>query len=259
MTKVLITVKTYPNPSVSYKELVCTAGITEDYNWVRLYPINYRYLERQKQYKKYQWIDVDFKPRKEDNRLESREPILSTLKIVSGPIPTTNKWELRNTIIDNVQVYTLLELKKLNDIEKRSLGIVKPSEVFDVKVTKDKTTWKPEHEALLRQLTLFGDPIYPLAKIPYKFQYVFKCHDSKNVHNAMITDWELGALFLKEVKRLGSEERAAESVKNKYLNVLCDDKNDFKFFMGTTRRFNAWIVLGVYYPPKKQPNQETMF
>ncbi len=42
-TKVLITVMTYPHPSESHQELVCTAGITESGEWVRLYPIDYRY------------------------------------------------------------------------------------------------------------------------------------------------------------------------------------------------------------------------
>lgn len=32
----------------------------------------------------------------------------------------------------------------------------------------------------------------------------------------MIEDWELGVLFLKEVDRLGSQEQAAESVRNKF-------------------------------------------
>lgn len=37
--KVLITVKTYPIPSDTYDELVCTAGVTELGDFVRLYPL----------------------------------------------------------------------------------------------------------------------------------------------------------------------------------------------------------------------------
>jgi hypothetical protein len=40
-TKVLILVMTYPHPSKKYTEIICTAGITEDMEWVRLYPIDY--------------------------------------------------------------------------------------------------------------------------------------------------------------------------------------------------------------------------
>ena len=56
--KLLITVKTYPIPSKKYDELVCTAGVTETGDFIRLYPINFRDLPFSKQYKKYQWIDV---------------------------------------------------------------------------------------------------------------------------------------------------------------------------------------------------------
>ena len=39
LIKILITVTTYPLPSRSYDELVCTAGITEDGKWIRIYPV----------------------------------------------------------------------------------------------------------------------------------------------------------------------------------------------------------------------------
>ena len=58
-TRVLITVKTYPTISKKYDELVCTAGFTEDGNWIRLYPIPFRTLDYVNQYKKYDWVEVD--------------------------------------------------------------------------------------------------------------------------------------------------------------------------------------------------------
>jgi len=39
LTKVLIAVTTYPLPSRSYDELVCTAGLLEDGTWIRIFPI----------------------------------------------------------------------------------------------------------------------------------------------------------------------------------------------------------------------------
>jgi hypothetical protein len=50
-TKILITVMTYPHPSRSYSELVCTAGITENLEWVRLYPVDYRYRPKDQQFR----------------------------------------------------------------------------------------------------------------------------------------------------------------------------------------------------------------
>ncbi len=50
--RVLITVKTYPIPSSKYDELVCTAGVTETGDFVRLYPINFRDLPYYQKFKK---------------------------------------------------------------------------------------------------------------------------------------------------------------------------------------------------------------
>ncbi|MGB3768417.1 MAG: hypothetical protein WA947_17805 [Phormidesmis sp.] len=77
-TKVLITVMTYPYPSRGYQELVCTAGITENNEWVRLYPVDYRYRSEDQQFRKYQWVEVGLLPRGagNDRRKESRKPNL---------------------------------------------------------------------------------------------------------------------------------------------------------------------------------------
>ncbi len=47
--RILVTVKTYPTPAAKYTETVCTAGITEDGEWIRIYPIRYRMLDHDKQ------------------------------------------------------------------------------------------------------------------------------------------------------------------------------------------------------------------
>jgi len=57
--KILITIKTYPIPSKKYDELVCTAGVTESGDFIRLYPINFRELDYARQYRKYQWMEVE--------------------------------------------------------------------------------------------------------------------------------------------------------------------------------------------------------
>jgi len=39
--EILILVKTYPIPSKNYLETVCTAGVTDIGEWIRLYPVSY--------------------------------------------------------------------------------------------------------------------------------------------------------------------------------------------------------------------------
>ena len=89
--KVLITVKTYPIPSSRYEELVCTAGVTETGDFIRLYPINFRELPFDQQYKKYQWIEImATKHEGRDARKESYRPDCDTLKIIGKPILSSN-------------------------------------------------------------------------------------------------------------------------------------------------------------------------
>jgi hypothetical protein len=250
---VLITVMTYPHPSQRHQELVCTAGITDTGDWVRLYPIDYRYRPNHQQFKKYQWIEIDLAPRGagNDQRKESRQPDLNSIKILGGPLSTRDGWAARRAVIDPLPQNTRLELEALYEVDRTSLGIVRPVEVVDLTIEEADRDWKSEWQATLAQFNLFHGQPKRLVKLPYKFSYIFRCADTgKRPHAAMIEDWELGVLFLKEVERLGSEEAAAASVRNKYFEELCGQNKDTRFFMGTVFPYNTWVVIGVYWPPK---------
>lgn len=51
--RIFIVVKTYPTPSQRDVETSCTAGITDDGSFIRLYPIPFRLLEEDKKFKRY--------------------------------------------------------------------------------------------------------------------------------------------------------------------------------------------------------------
>jgi len=252
-SRILITVMTYPNPSKKYYETVCTAGITETGQWVRLYPIDYRYQPKGRRFQKYQWIEVDLEQHGagNDTRVESRRPHLETLSFIGDPISPKNGWKERRRFIDSMPTNTLMELKSAYDNEKISLGIIKPSKILDIDIIEDDDDWDEAKKAIYDQILLFEKPLKPLRKIPYKFYYIFECLDSSEPHHSLIIDWELGNLFLKESERLGSDKAAAESVKNKFLYEMCHPDRDTSFFMGTNFPWNNWMVLGVFWPPKQ--------
>ncbi len=129
--KVLITVVTYPLPSRSYDELVCTAGVLENGTWIRIYPVRFKFLTGAKdkggfeQYK-YSWIELDVEKRTDDFRPESHSPInydFSDLKVL-GSIDTRDNWSHRKPYCINNH-YT--DLAKLIQDSKapsnKSLGI----------------------------------------------------------------------------------------------------------------------------------------
>jgi hypothetical protein len=95
--KVLITVKTYPTVSTKYSELVCTAGFREDGSMIRLYPIPFRDLPYESQYKKYEWIEVDAERNPNDFRPESYRP-RGSIRVV-GNVPPGKAWDARRAIV----------------------------------------------------------------------------------------------------------------------------------------------------------------
>lgn len=251
-TRVLITVMTYPHPSREHRELICTAVVTETGEWVRLYPIDYRYRPSHQRFHKYQWIEIELAQRGSgnDNRKESRKPKLGSIRILGEPLSTKNNWQARREVIDQLPVHTVNELKALYEEDQTSLGVVRPARVLDLKIEEAEREWKPEWQNVLQQLRLFGPQPKPLKKLPFKFSYVFECEDSTRPHSAMIEDWELGVLYLKEVDRLGDERKAAESVRDKFLNEVCAPDRDTRFFMGTVFPYNTWVVVGLFWPPR---------
>jgi hypothetical protein len=253
-TKVLITVMTYPHPSEAHQELVCTAGITEQNEWVRLYPIDYRYRPKNQQFHKYQWIEIGLASHASGNdaRSESRKPDLESIRLLGEPLSVKNNWQARREIVDRMPHRTRLELEALYDSHKISLGIVRPSEVVDLKVEKVEKNWKPQWQATLNQFTLFSGPPKNLEKLPFKFSYVFRCPDSGNkLHSAMIEDWELGVLYRKEFERFGDEDAAVRSIRTKFFDELCHTSRDTRFFMGTVFPYNSWVVIGVFWPQRE--------
>ncbi|MDR2127528.1 MAG: hypothetical protein LBP52_00440 [Burkholderiaceae bacterium] len=56
--RILILAKTYPSPSAKHVETSCVAGINKDGVMRRLYPVPFRMIEQDQQFKKWQWIEV---------------------------------------------------------------------------------------------------------------------------------------------------------------------------------------------------------
>jgi len=100
---VLITVMTYPHPSRGYQELVCTAGITRSLEWVRLYPVDYRYRAQHQQFHKYQWINAGLAGRGagNGNRAESRRPDLDSIRVPGRPLSVNDGWRERRERASN--------------------------------------------------------------------------------------------------------------------------------------------------------------
>jgi len=250
--KLLVTVKTYPTLSTRHRETVCTAGVTEDGDSVRLYPIDYRYRPHHEQYSKYQWIQVEAMKNPKDTRPESYKLVpRSNIQILGEPLGTDNNWAKRKKYVLAKGTHTMCELRGLRRTEK-SLGIVRPKQITGFTIKLIERSWKDKFKAAFQQLDMFGRKQKSLDKIPYKFSYSFTCEepDCKG-HNMMIEDWEVGELYRKMVQKYEGDEQAATlAVRERFLNQVCAPTRDPYFFVGTIFIYGTWVILGVFWPKR---------
>jgi hypothetical protein len=257
--KVLVTVKTYPLPSASYDELVCTAGVREDGSFVRLYPINFRDLPYRQQYRKYQWVEVMAQRHTRDPRKESYRPDSATLRNLGEPIlPKNGDWSERAKYVLARKAQSMEDLYEQQERDHTSLGIFKPRQVRDLVITDDAPDWPPGFKAKLMQARLWDErrkTKEPPRKVPFKFHYRFECDDPrcKRNHRMMIEDWEVGALYWRLVDKGATPGDAAAKVKAKFLDDLCGPGRDTHFFVGTVLAHGTWVVIGVWHPKIAAP------
>jgi hypothetical protein len=67
----------------------------------------------------------------------------------------------------------------------------------------------------------------------------------------MNEDWEVGQLFRSMRDKYKDEKIACEKVRQKLLNQMCGSTIDTHFFVGTVLQHNTWIVVGCFWPKKK--------
>jgi len=248
--RVLVTVKTYPTPASKGAEVSCTAGITDDGKWIRLFPIPFRFMGGDRQFDKYQWIEVAAK-KSSDPRKESFEVDIDTLKILGEPLPRKDAWKARKEIILTLQAQSLCYLQKTRKQTGDTLGIFKPKTIHKFIIEPDTPDWTPEERAKLTQYSLYDKrPLKPLEKIPYIFSYRFTCNDSLcKGHKLICIDWELGQSYRAWKRKY--KDRWEWAIVNRYETDMVLNY-DTHFFVGTMHGHpGSWIIIGLFYPPQE--------
>lgn len=250
--RALIVVRTYPVPAKSGVEVSCTAAITDKGEWLRLFPVPWRLLDEDQQFRKYQWVDVTVTKASGDPRPESYKLKPDGIKIVSNRIGTADGWQERKDLIFPLRAHCLCCLIRQRDLYGYpTLGLFRPKSITRLLIKEqDDPSWTPRQLAALRQGHLFTDgPTQELEKIPLVFRYEFQCDDDAcKGHTMICTDWEMGESYRKWKASYG--DNWEEKFRQKY-EVEMIQKNDTHFYVGTIHGHpHVWIIVGLFYPPR---------
>jgi hypothetical protein len=247
--KALIVVRTYPTPAKSGVEVSCTAAITDDGKWLRLFPVPWRYLPEDQRFGKFNWVEVTV-TKASDPRPESYRLKPDGIKILSF-VPAGKDWQTRKGIVLPLHSHCLCCLTKQRDANKYpTLGIFKPKSIERLLITKEPPSWTDSQLGILRQGHLFAQkPKRELEKVPFSFRYEFRCdHEECPGHKLMCTDWEMGEAWRQwSIKYGGTWE---EKFRQRFEREMIE-KFDTHFFVGTIHQHpGTWIIVGLFYPPR---------
>lgn len=250
--RVLITVKAAPNPSEKHGETVCVAGLRLDpgaEGWVRLYPINFRFIESDHAFRKYDVVSLHAVPASEGRR-ESWRPRIDSLRRETH----LDDWRRRMPHLGPFAHDTMCEL---NDGAKggRSLGLVKAQAVSRLEVVPHPG-WSAEEQRkidnYINQPELFdaGKPKTALQAPRFRATYHWRCPATAcKGHAQGLLDWEFTAFQ----RRLPADnEMAIQTIRQKWFAQMCSPDRDVYFYVGNqAKRHQTFSILGVVYPRRR--------
>lgn len=260
--RILILCKTYPSPSEKHVETSCVAGLEEGGALIRLFPVPFRLIRDDQQFRKWQWITARIEKAGNDRRPESYKIYVDTIDCSEQPLPTRNNWADRRSALSGIPVFDAFEaIERARQDSGITLGLLKPASITALDITPtDNPDWTAEeHQKLVqheRQTGLFdatdAQSLAKLRKVPFSFHYRYTCTagDQVREYRQKIVDWETGALYWNCRKKHGEGWEAP--FRQKIESSL--PGSDLMFLMGTIHRFpDQWLIVSLLYPPKPFP------
>jgi hypothetical protein len=265
--KVLVTVKAYPQPSRTYGETVCVAGVRADTSipeWVRLYPVAYRDLGFASRFKKYQIVSLRAFRSTSDQRPESYKPNVTTLSLGSV-VSTNNRWRERwNYLSSLAGATTACQLYAAQGKPHApSLGLIKPRSVTALEIEPNDAF--TEDKRRIAELAAAGDLFIAernvLEPAPYRLKYHYICMEPMcGGHKQTLVDWEAGQAARNWRRDGYSDEELPDLLRHKFLTEICGSDRDTYFFLGNQHQYpQSFLVLGAFWPPAGSRPSEGLF
>lgn len=266
--QVLITVKASPQPSSSYGDTVCVAGLRLDpeLSWIRLYPVPFRHLDSEQKFRKYEIVELDVTRRSKDGRPESYNPDLESIERVGF----LKEWKDRVPYLAPLATDTACGMRRGTEKNPsgKSLGLVRAAEVFGLDFAVHPGWTDAERRKMERFMIepdLFGgvDRRSPMLVAPrFKVWFRYRCDDATCAgnHRQQILDWEL--TMLQSRLRHAPDEEVRRAVEAKFLELMCGPDRAPHFYLGNFERGmkrQIFSILGVYWPKRVNADLVTLF
>lgn len=249
--ELLVNCKTYPAVSKKYTETVCTGGVQADGSFVRLYPIPFRFLEKQEQYKRWDVIQVQAYKDTKDTRPESWHLAPGTpIKIIRRLTTDKQRWEWMNKAV----------FQGTADLESqgKTNGLVEVEPIKFYWKPEKKKEWTPSQINVFEQGSLFDkkERMEELAiRIPWQFRLEYREKATGLEFDSKVLSWSYYQGFRRNLDIFGNETAALEAVAQKIRNSIFANERTVYAILGTHSRFKHWMISALYHLPSKIQRQ----
>lgn len=235
LEQVVILVKAWPQPSLKYGETVCCAGVTLNGEWRRLFPIRFRHLSGDAQFKRWDVIEYRSEPPKDDRRSESRHVHENSLA-PQGVLAKSSRERLLSPLI-RASIKDAAETGE-------SLTLIRPKNVkFICRQKRESELIREQDHRKNRaaQGSLLDRELNALETCPYHLYLRFE--DGTGSHRMECADWETAAAYFKFSKDYGPS-KALDLLRETY--EVTYPLRGVVFALGTQKkRPKQWLLLGI--------------
>lgn len=234
-SRVVILVKALPQPSKTYGETVCCAGVTLEGSWKRLFPVRFRHLKGDSSFSRWQWVSFNYRLPTSDRRTESCHVHEESIRI-EGALPNQERPRFLVPIIRG----------SAEDAACRgeSLALIRPRKTKFTYKRKSQIAIDGEREIFrraARQTSILDKELAELDPSPFEFR--FKFTDDSGEHDYQSGDWEAHAMFW------NARRRTSETEALKWMDSVFNEeypKKGMVFAIGNqAKRPQTWQLLGV--------------
>jgi hypothetical protein len=246
-SRAVVLIKALPQPSKTYGETVCCAGVTADGQWKRLFPVRFRHLRGEASFSRWDWVSFSYRPPTRDARMESCHVHEESISI-DGHVPSTERGRILRPLIRKSAIDAMSA--------GHSLTLIKPRNSKFIAKRKTTSELEDEREAYrlaANQGSFFDKELAEFELSPYDFRFRFE--DDGGSHDYQNGDWETHVMFWKWRQLYGE----AETLK-RMSGVFNDEypKKGMLFALGNqAKRPQTWQLLGVIR--YDEPQQDDLF
>lgn len=213
----------------------------------------FRYLDGDRQFDKYQIVEVDAARNRHDPRPESYRINAESLRLGEAVKGWPKRVPLVEPLVTESMCAVLAAVRR--DPNAPSLALIRPREVLALRI-EPHPGWTARQQAVLDQWAsqpeLFGIGSAKQAIQAPRFlaKYRYRCAEATcRTHEQGILDWELTALQRRLAHQSDDALRAA--ITNNFHAKMCAPDRAAAFFVGNqadAAKRQTFSVLGTYYP-----------